>query len=90
VWRDEICRKNKLDTGEDRMSHRMRRSQKIRAKVSMRSSRAFQSELREARLNQAAWKIRLCRGRKLPGVGPGIVRAEKEAPGVSEVGICRV
>ena len=24
------CRKNKLNTGEDRMSHRMRRSRKIR------------------------------------------------------------
>jgi hypothetical protein len=38
------CRKNKLDTGEDRMRQRMRRSQKIRtdAKVSMRPSRAIQ------------------------------------------------
>ena len=29
-YRDRLQRENKLDTGEDRMSQRMRRSQKIR------------------------------------------------------------
>ena len=30
LYRDRLQRENKLDTGEDRMSQRMRRSQKIR------------------------------------------------------------
>ena len=30
LWRDRLQRENKLDTGEDRRSQRMRRRQKIR------------------------------------------------------------
>jgi hypothetical protein len=30
IFTETGCRKNKLDTGEDRMNHKMRRSQTIR------------------------------------------------------------
>jgi len=61
-------RENKLDTGEDRMSQRVRRSQKIRPDCqSLRPSRIIQERLRESRhqrtlLNKSllrSWKEKL-------------------------------
>ena len=57
-YRNRLQRENKLDTGGDRMSQRMRRSQALQqiANVRIRPSRAIQEKLRETRLNQSAWR----------------------------------
>jgi hypothetical protein len=53
---DRFQRKNKLDTGEDRMT----RNQKIRAYCQLVCCQAeqFSQKPREASLNQSAWKIK--------------------------------
>jgi len=45
------------------------------ARVILRPS---SEKLRETRSRQSAWKIRLYGGQKLPGLGSGIARTEKE------------
>ena len=49
------CIENKLDTGEDRMSQRMRKPRRVEhtANVSLRPSREIQSE---ARLQSITWR----------------------------------
>jgi hypothetical protein len=49
------CRENKLDRGKDRMSLRMRRSQKIiLPKLVLGQAEQFSQKLKEANLNQSA------------------------------------
>jgi hypothetical protein len=53
------CRENKLDTGEDRESPRMRRRQKITTDCQSKSEAKQNNSgrnLREARLNQSGWR----------------------------------
>ena len=47
--RDRLQRENQLDPDEDRMNHRMRRSQKMRkdCQLTMRQRRAIQERLKE-------------------------------------------
>jgi hypothetical protein len=45
-YRDRLKRENKLDTGKDRMSQKMRRLEQI-ARVSFKQSRVIQKKLRE-------------------------------------------
>ena len=74
LYRDRLQRENKLDTGEDRRSQKMRRSQKIRTDChSMKPSRAIQERQREKpdwvsqlerSLSQSSWVGQAARAQK--------------------------